>query len=302
MTIRAVLWDIDDTLVDYTHAEWAGAVAFARGRGLAGRYGDERALVEEWHAVMARHYERYLAGELGFLEQRRARVREFTGEAGLGDAEADAVFAEYEVLHEAAWRAFPDVLPALAALEAAAPGLRHGLLSNSAGAVQERKLAATGLRGRFATLVCSEEAGVAKPAAGAFLAGCAALGMAPEETAYVGDRADVDGLGAVGAGLVGVWVDRPGARGTAPEVAAAALRAGVLRIGGLDELVGALGPWLVAGVTAELAGEHARTAPGTRPETVPGGVPGQAAGKASALLGGPGEDGETRFGAGSAIG
>jgi putative hydrolase of the HAD superfamily len=290
MTIRAVLWDIDDTLVDYTGAERVGAIAFARARGLADRYVDEDALAEEWHAVMARHYERYLAGELGFLEQRRARVREFTGEAGLSDAAADAVFAEYEALHEAAWRVFPDVVPALDALEAAAPGLRHGLLSNSAGAVQERKLAATGLRGRFATLVCSEEAGVAKPAAGAFLAGCAALGVAPGETVYVGDRADVDGLGAARAGLVGVWVDRPGARGTAPEAAEAALRAGVLRIGGLDELVGALAPALTG------------TVPGTRPEVVPGGVAGGVAGTASALLGGPGGDGETRFGAGSAIG
>jgi putative hydrolase of the HAD superfamily len=302
MTIRAILWDIDDTLVDYTHAERVGAIAFAQAHDLAERYVDEETLVEDWHGVMVRHYERYLAGELGFAEQRRARVREFTEERGLSDAAADAVFAEYEALHEAAWRVFPDVVPALGALEAVAPGLRHGLLSNSAGAVQERKLAATGLRGRFAALVCAEESGVAKPAAGAFLAGCAALGVAPGETAYVGDRADVDGLGAARAGLVSVWVDRPGAQATEPEVAEAALRAGVLRIGGLDELVGALAPRLAAGLTATIGAVPGGTVPGTRPEAVPGGVPGGVAGTASALLRGPGEDGETRFGAGSAIG
>ncbi|MFF3560178.1 HAD family hydrolase [Streptomyces sp. NPDC002574] len=222
MPIRAVLWDIDDTIFDFSAAEHAGVLVHLRNEGLLSAFDDEDRAAARWREVMELHYERFLAGEITLAEQRRERVRAFVG-PDVTDEAADAWFAAYYVHYEAAWTAFPDVVPALDALT---PGYRHGLLSNSATAHQERKLARLGLRDRFEFLLCSQELGYAKPAPQAFWAACQALGLPPSEVAYVGDKADTDARGANAAGLHGVWLDRTGT------VTASDLR----RITGLDQL------------------------------------------------------------------
>jgi putative hydrolase of the HAD superfamily len=207
MPIRAVLWDIDDTLFDYSGAERAGALQYFEAEGLLSDYESAEGALDHWHSVMEIHYARFLAGELTFPEQRRERARDFLGRP-LADAEADAWFDGYRLHFEGVgWSAFPDVVPALDALT---PAFRHGVLSNSSSVQQDPKLRALGLRDRFEVLLCSQELGHAKPAPEAFLAGCAALGLPPGEVAYVGDRPDTDARGADDAGLTGIWLDRAG--------------------------------------------------------------------------------------------
>jgi putative hydrolase of the HAD superfamily len=207
MDIRAVVWDVDDTLFDYTTADRAGMAAHLAAEGLLdGHESVERALAH-WRAVTDRQWARFAAGEAGFEEQRRDRVRVFLGQE-LTDAEAEAWFARYLAHYESAWALFPDVLPALDALAA---GYRHAVLSNSSLHVQDRKLRMLGVHHRFETILCAAELGVSKPAAGAFLAACEALGLPPRQVAYVGDHPEIDGRGAAEAGLWSVWIDRDGA-------------------------------------------------------------------------------------------
>ncbi|KUL39839.1 hydrolase [Streptomyces sp. NRRL F-4489] len=234
MPLRAVLWDLDDTLFDYTGSDRAGVLRHLRAEGLLAAYGGEDAALARWRTAMETQFARFLAGELGFLEHRRARARTFLG-TPLSDAEADAWFGRYVAHYEAAWRLFPDAVPALAAL---APLVRQAILSNSSTANQERKLAALGIRDRFEAVLCADGLGHAKPAPEAFGAACAALGLPPAEVLYVGDRLDIDALGARDAGLAAVWLDRAGTGGEP-------LPPGVRRIrglAGLPELVrGAIG-------------------------------------------------------------
>ncbi|MFJ6794149.1 HAD family hydrolase [Streptomyces sp. NPDC091268] len=225
MQIRAVLWDIDDTLFDYTGADTAGLARQLRDEGLAERYGCPAEALALWRRITDRHWERFAAGEVTFHGQRRDRVREFLGTPGMDDAEADAWFDRYVEHYKAAWVLFPDVLPVLDAL---AGSHRHGVLSNSSTAAQDPKLRHLGVRDRFEVLVCAAELGVSKPEAAAFLAACAELGLAPEEVVYVGDQPEIDARGARDAGLTAVWLDRDGLRGPGP--------AGVHRIAGLDRL------------------------------------------------------------------
>lgn len=232
MTIRAVLWDVDDTLFDYTGADRAGSLRHIEAEGLLAAYDSADAALERWTAVMDEQFARFLAGELGFWEHRRERARGFLGKP-LADAEADAWFGRYIAYYEAEWRLFPDAVPALDAL---ADGYRHGVLSNSSAVNQERKLRTLGIRDRFEVLVCADEIGCAKPDAGAFHAACEAMGVPPWETAYVGDRRDFDAQAADAAGLCGIWLDRTGAG--ADE--------GVCRIGGLAELPALLSAALCA--------------------------------------------------------
>ncbi|MEU7637184.1 HAD family hydrolase [Streptomyces sp. NPDC059152] len=231
MPLHAVLWDIDDTLFDYTGADRTGVLRHLRTEGLLAAYGGETAALSRWQHAMETEFARFLAGELGFLEQRRARARTFLG-TPLTDAEADAWFGRYIAHYEASWVLFPDSAPAL---EALAPLVRQAVLSNSSTANQERKLTALGIRERFEAVLCADGLGHAKPAPEAFQGACAALGLPPSEVLYVGDRLDIDGLGARDAGLAAVWLDRTGTDERPPP--------GIHRIRGLAEL-----PELVRGV------------------------------------------------------
>ncbi|MFJ9418381.1 HAD family hydrolase [Streptomyces sp. NPDC101227] len=231
MPLHAVLWDLDDTLFDYTGSDRAGALRHLEAEGLLAAYGGEEAALRRWREAMETEFARFLAGEVGFLDHRRARVRTFLRVA-LSDEEADAWFGRYVAHYEAAWALFPDSVPAL---EALAPLVRQAVLSNSGTANQERKLDALGIRTYFEAVLCADELGHAKPAPEAFAGACAALGLPPGEVAYVGDRLDIDAQGARDAGLTAVWLDRTDTGEEPPP--------GVWRIASLAEL-----PELLRGV------------------------------------------------------
>ncbi|MFE7272334.1 HAD family hydrolase [Streptomyces sp. NPDC057623] len=206
MSIRAVVWDVDDTLFDYTEADRKGMRAHLTAEGLLGGYGSVEQAIVHWRAITDAQWARFSAGEVDFQGQRRDRVRVFLGEE-LSDAEADAWFERYIAHYETAWALFPDVLPVLDALAASH---RHAVLSNSSIHVQDRKLRVLGVHHRFEAILCAAELGVSKPDAGAFHAACTALELAPHQVAYVGDHPEIDGRGAAEAGLLSVWIDRDG--------------------------------------------------------------------------------------------
>ncbi|MFJ3904564.1 HAD family hydrolase [Streptomyces sp. NPDC090025] len=210
MAIRAVLWDVDDTIFDYGTADRAGMRAHLAVEGLLGRYGSVEDALDHWKALTELHWRRYEATGGDWQEQRRARVRDFLGSPALPDADTDAWLERYRRHYEAASALFPDTVPVLDLL---AGDYRHAILSNASLLVQEPKLRVLGVRDRFEAVVCAVELGVAKPAAAAFHAACAALGLPPEEVAYVGDHPDIDARGATDAGLTGIWLDRQGTGG-----------------------------------------------------------------------------------------
>jgi putative hydrolase of the HAD superfamily len=149
-------------------------------------------------------------------ERERAWWRAIVGQA-LGAPPGPALEACFDDLYRhyaeaSAWRVFPDVAPALAALRSR--GLGIGVVSNF-DARLPRLLAALGLAPRIDAVVCSARAGAAKPAAAIFLAAVTRLGVSAAETLHAGDDPVADVQGARGAGLTAVLVDRTGARGPA---------------------------------------------------------------------------------------
>ncbi|MFB8027702.1 MULTISPECIES: HAD family hydrolase [unclassified Streptomyces] len=223
MAIRAVLWDVDDTIFDYAGSDRTGLLRHLRAEGLPESDEDHHG---RWMRIASVHWERVAAGESDWPAHCRDRVREFL-DAELSDEDADAWFRRYVGHYESSWELFPDAVPVLDALAATH---RHAILSNSSVDHQERKLRALGVRDRFEVLLCAQELGVWKPDARAFRTACEALELDPHEVVYVGDQPDIDAAGAVAAGLAGVWLDRRG-RGGRPEL---------VRITGLAELPGLL--------------------------------------------------------------
>ncbi|MFJ6699177.1 HAD family hydrolase [Streptomyces sp. NPDC091272] len=209
MAIRAVLWDIDDTIFDYSTADRTGMTRHFAAEGLPAGYGSAEQALGRWQELTELHWARFAAGEVTFDEQRRQRIRDFLG-TDVPDAAADDWFARHVSHYEAAWALFPDAVPVLDAL---AEGYRHAVLSNSSIRNQERKLRVLGVRSRFEAVLCAAELGVSKPHPAAFHAACDALALPPHEVAYIGDQPDIDARGAVAAGLTGIWLDRSGAGG-----------------------------------------------------------------------------------------
>lgn len=233
--IRVALFDLDDTLFAHREAVERGITAY-RG-ALGGAVAAAAAESVRWHQLEEEHYHRYLAGELDFRGQRRARARSFLAPYGLvleTDDEADAWWDGYIVHYEDAWSLHDDALPCLDALTAGPDPVRIGLVTNGDLNAQTAKLRATGLLPRIEHIIASGEVGVSKPDAAIFAHACAVFGVEPGETAYIGDRLATDALGASAAGLLGVWLDRAG--GAAREQLDAARAAGVLVIRSLAEV------------------------------------------------------------------
>lgn len=218
-----VFFDIDDTLMDDGTATRTAVAVLHRLSSAAGTI-DE--LVVRWWAAIDRHFPRYLAGEVSYQAQRRARIREVIDNRAT-DQDADRTYQVYLEAYESALTLFPDVLPCLAALQ----GSRVGVISNGQAAHQRKKLERTNIISRFDYVLISEECAWSKPSAGIFLHACEAAGVPPSDAVYVGDRYDVDATGARAAGLTGIWLDRRRTRHASHQHPI---------IAGLDELADAL--------------------------------------------------------------
>lgn len=205
--IHAVLFDLDDTLMDHQSAADRAVLHWADSMGL---HADPEELTGRWTQVSNRHYSRFQRRELSATEQQRARVREFLSHLDLrSDADAQAAFDTYVELYRAAWTTFPDAVPTLCRARAA--GLRVGMLTNGEEAFQRAKMIRGRLESHIDVFIASSTLPWSKPDARAFQAACDQLGSEPASTLMVGDSLTNDVYGARSAGLPAVLVDR-GAR------------------------------------------------------------------------------------------
>lgn len=198
----AVLFDLDDTLIDHATAAASAVLALAESYGVAGRADEHRT---RWVAVSNKHYSRYQLRELTFEEQGRERAREFL-RVELDDAEADAAFEGYFEMYRAAWAAFPDSRRTLQRLQGA--GVVVGILTNGDLAKQTEKVERVGLGDLGLPLFASSDYPAGKPDPRPFLGACDGLGVLAARTVMVGDSIPHDVEGALGAGLGAVLLDR----------------------------------------------------------------------------------------------
>ena len=210
--IRGVLFDIDDTLVDLEYA-MTTALREVSEHLLPGldQTGWERFGRIFTHET-THYYDRYLAGELTFNDQRLLRGRAALGHFGveLADGEeAHQWLSAYMEKQPAYVKPFPDVMPLLDRLDKA--GIPYGAVSNNVHDYQRAKLDGAGL-GRVRRLVGTDTLGVAKPDPAIYLEGVRLLGTHPADTLYVGDNRLLDAEGSTAAGLLGVWLNRAGER------------------------------------------------------------------------------------------
>lgn len=111
-------------------------------------------------------------------------------------------------------------------------GMRLGVLSDYPA---RDKLAALGIADLFSLVLCTSdpEIGAFKPDPRGFWRACELWNLSPDEVLYVGDRPDVDGHGALAAGLRSVIVSGAGRRG---RLAADARTIGIRRLGDIGSI------------------------------------------------------------------
>jgi HAD superfamily hydrolase (TIGR01509 family) len=119
----------------------------------------------------------------------------------------------------AAWHIFPDVHPALEAIERA--GIRRAVLSNWVWALPEL-LHEVELAHHFEAMIVSARVGYQKPQPEIFQHALDVTGVAPERALHVGDTPHADVVGALSVGIRPVLIDRygryPGAAAEHPGV------------------------------------------------------------------------------------
>lgn len=197
MTAPVVVFDVNETLSDMS--------------ALAGRFaevGAPEAMAALWFAGLLRDaFALTAAGSterFAVLAEGQLRAVLHGVELNRGRDEAIehvlAGFAELPV--------HPDVPAGVRGLRAA--GHRLITLSNGAAAVAERLLGAAGLRPEFELLLSVADAGVWKPAPGAYTYAARACAAAPADLLLVAVHPwDIDGAARVG--LQTAWVNRTGA-------------------------------------------------------------------------------------------
>ncbi len=232
MSIRAVVWDVDDTLFDYTTADREGMRAHLVAEGLLAGYGTAEEALVRWREITDQQWARFSAGEVDFVTQRRDRTRVFLGRPELTDAEADDWFQRYVTHYEAAWSSSPT-------------SCRSWTPSPAPTGTPCSPIPAS--PSRTASCASSACTTVSRPSCAPPSWGSPSRSPAPSsppatpwasprgETAYVGDHPEIDGRGAADAGLLSVWIDRGGAYATLDPPA------GPRRIASLSELPAILG-------------------------------------------------------------
>ena len=195
--IRAVLFDLDDTLMDHTAAMHAAVEDW-----LPGGHHERFAEIEKkWFAA----YER---GEVTHQGQRVERCREFLGRPEMTEQEALAEYGTYLAAYEKHWCAVDGAREALEYVLDL--GLNVGILTNGARDMQESKLRAGGLNLPGIELFPTVEMTKPKPHREAYLEACRRLNVEPSSTLMVGDSLANDVVGARAAGLTALHFDRSG--------------------------------------------------------------------------------------------
>ena len=150
------------------------------------------------------------------------------------DRDVDAA-AEYVLAGFAALDVHPDVPDGIRALRAA--GYRLVTLSNGATQVADRLLTEAGVRAEFETLLSVTDAGIWKPAGGAYAYAAERCGVGAEEMMLVAVHPwDIDG--ARRAGLQTAWINR------APAPYPEYFTEPGVTVSGVDDLAQHLGQWM----------------------------------------------------------
>jgi putative hydrolase of the HAD superfamily len=201
--LRAVLFDLDDTLFD--HRLCAHTALSELHAGYEPFRGSPYPEFERLHASFLEElHRRVMTGELPLDEARQERFRRLFAAVGV-PAPDDVIVAAAETYRQGYRRIRKPIAGAAALLAAVKTKARVAIVSNNLLEEQRDKLRHCALDEYIDVLVVSEEAGVSKPEPLIFGIALERLGCRKDEVVMVGDSWPADIEGAIAAGIRPIW-------------------------------------------------------------------------------------------------
>ena len=185
--IRAVFFDLDDTLFDYTNSRHVAFLA------LKERFSDlSNASMEDLDSLWTRYWYELLPAEVirdytVIMHMRRERLRMIFGHYGreLRDNEMEDVMRTYSESYDSSMAQVPGAGDILRKIRE--KGISVGVITNNPPGGQRKKLKQCRIEGYIDLLVSSGEIGYSKPDPRIFRFSLERLGAMPEESVMIGD-------------------------------------------------------------------------------------------------------------------
>ncbi len=205
--VRAVIFDLDDTITDFmSAADTAFISAFA---DIAEEHGVD---VDDLHArymdLFEEFYTLHLEGHVNLEEFRAYRFSRAFELVGLpvDDSFLDLT-VDFQYYYDHDLETFPGACEVLRDLDGFYP---LGLITNGPTDAQWRKINKFDLSEIFEVILISGQLGIAKPDPRIFDVALEGLRVAPEEAIMVGNSLEHDHMGAMNAGVRFVWANHRG--------------------------------------------------------------------------------------------
>lgn len=202
---RAILFDLDHTLLDTDRAERAALCAALRSLDIP----YSRRVLADYRQINGRLWSRYRRGQISSTHLAQERFSLLMARLGEGQSRSRELASAYLKAFAKRGDLLPWCRPTLSRLE---PRFLLGVATNGLDHVQRSRLRAARLLSCFGAIVTSESSGFAKPDPRILLTALACLGVEPQDALYVGDDLETDGGAARSAGVAFCWVDSDGRR------------------------------------------------------------------------------------------
>lgn len=206
--VKAVLFDMDDTLFDHRHSCRSGLLAIQQ------RYSCYQQIsideLEQAHvALLEEVHLQVLRGAISLEQARTVRMERLFAQFGAQASRARA--QEAASIYREVYQASRQIVPGtIALLKALRPRVKIGIVSNNLLAEQQEKLRHLELEAHIDALIVSEEVGISKPEARIFQVALERLQCSAEEAVMIGDAWHNDIIGARGVGIRAIWLNRYG--------------------------------------------------------------------------------------------
>ena len=200
MAVKAILWDVDGTLLDFAAAEKAAVqklfIEFGLGECTDG-------MVARYSAINDAYWKRLERGEITKAEVLVGRYRDFFSEIGVDPSLAETFNARYQIALGDTVVYRDDSLNLVKSLHGK---VKQYVVSNGTVVAQTRKLERSGLGRWMDGIFLSEQLGAEKPSPRFFEQVFAALPDIPkEDMLIVGDSLTSDMKGGLIAGVPTCW-------------------------------------------------------------------------------------------------
>ena len=191
MALKAILFDLDNTLIDFMKFKRETARAAARAMAAKG-------LPDTQESIYRKIFETYDRYGIEYQKTFYRVIKPYGLEVGQAERVQQAAIIAYLKRKFSVLRPYPSVKPVLRAL---GKRFRLGIVTDAPRNKAWQRLVLCGLDSMFEFVVTADDAGKKKPHRAPFELALKKLGVGPSEVLFVGDRADRDMVGAKKMGM-----------------------------------------------------------------------------------------------------